>query len=93
MLIMAAINVQVEKPENWSRLKLILRPLFMIIPILKLIIPMIIAAIYNILAWFAILFTGKFPDNMWEHNKKTFEKITRLQGFSSFLTDEPSIDD
>ena len=90
---MAAINLQVERPESWSRLKLILRPLFIIIPFLKLIIPSIIAAIYSFLGWFAILFTGKFPENMWEHNKKTFEKTTRLMGFSNMIIDDPNIDD
>jgi len=60
----------------------------------------IVAAIYGIgayiaviIAWFSIVFTGKYPDGLYNFNARFLRLISRIGGFQNLLTDEyPSFD-
>jgi hypothetical protein len=56
---------------------------------------LIVAAIYGfvaeiaaVIAWFAIVFTGKYPEGIYDFNAGYLRMITRVNGFQYLLTDE-----
>lgn len=46
------------------------------------------AFVATIVAWFAILFTGRYPQGLHDFNAGCLRWATRVNGFSSLLTDE-----
>ena len=82
------INLKVEYPEKLSRLTTFFR-CFMIIPhMIVLYFLQIAAGIILIISWFAILFTGKFPRSLFDFTTYCFRWSTRVNGYSSLLTDK-----
>lgn len=82
------INLKVEYPEKLSRLTTFFR-CFMIIPhMIVLYFIQIAAGIILIISWFAILFTGKFPRSLFDFITYYFRWSTRVNGYSSLLTDK-----
>jgi len=56
---------------------------------------LIVAAVYGfvaeiaaVIAWFAIVFTGKYPEGIYNFNAGYLRMISRVNGFQSLLTDE-----
>jgi hypothetical protein len=56
---------------------------------------LIVAAIYGfvaeiaaVIAWFAIVFTGKYPQGIYDFNAGYLRMISRVNGFQYLLTDE-----
>ena len=56
---------------------------------------LIVAAIYGlvaeiaaVIAWFAIVFTGRYPEGLYNFNAGYLRMITRTNGFQYLLTDE-----
>ena len=56
---------------------------------------LIVAAIYGfvaeivaVIAWFAIVFTGKYPEGLYNFNAGYLRMIGRVNGFEYLLTDE-----
>ena len=74
--------------EKMSRLTSFFR-VFMIIPqAIVLYFVSIAALVVLIIAWFAILFTGKFPKGMWDFMVGYSRWSTRVNGYSMLLTDK-----
>jgi Domain of unknown function (DUF4389) len=48
----------------------------------------IVAEIAAVIAWFAIVFTGKYPEGLYNFNAGYLRMITRVNGFEYLLTDE-----
>lgn len=46
------------------------------------------AEVLAFLAWFAIVFTGRYPEGLYSFNAKALRMIARVNGFSLLLTDE-----
>jgi uncharacterized protein DUF4389 len=47
-----------------------------------------VAEIVAVIAWFAIVFTGKYPEGLYNFNAGYLRMITRVNGFEYLLTDE-----
>ena len=86
-----SVNISMEKPERSSRAKLLFAPFFVIGPIFGLIFQSIGMGFLTLFASVAILFTGKYPEGMWNYNKKVFIKSTKLNAFLSHLTDDTKV--
>ena len=86
-----AVSYSVQYPERLSRL-------LNNIPYLKsvLLIPHIIVLIFliigwvvvNFIAWWAILFTGRYPRGLFDYSVGVLRWSTRVSAYSSMLTDE-----
>ncbi len=48
----------------------------------------IVAEIAAVIAWFAIVFTGKYPQGLYDFNAGYLRMITRVNGFEYLLTDD-----
>lgn len=86
-------SFHIAYPATLSRGILILRlffgAIYVIIPHGFLLFFRIIAVYVLILvAWFAVLFTGKYPKGMHEFVTGTFRWATRVQLYMSFMTDK-----
>lgn len=74
--------------ENRNRLTVGLR-IFWLIPIaLFTIVVYIGVSIVALIAWFAVLFTGKYPTGMRDFVLKGFRLGQRVSGYAALLTDE-----
>jgi hypothetical protein len=88
-----AVEFSVEYPDSLSRGLLLLRLLFGYFYVL---IPHgIMLAFYGIgvyfviiIAWFAVLFTGKYPEGMFRFVEKYFRWWLRVGAYMSFMTDQ-----
>jgi hypothetical protein len=86
------VKFNVEYPEKLSRGKLILKTLFGVIYVG---IPhMVILGLYAVatsivmfVAWWAILFTGKFPKGMFDFVVKYMRWALRVGAYMGFMTD------
>ena len=47
-----------------------------------------VAEIVAVIAWFAIVFTGKYPEGLYNFNAGYLRMITRVNGFEYLLNDE-----
>jgi len=88
-----AVNVSVEYPASLSRGLLILRVLFGVIYVgiphgICLIGRGIAAAVVAFIAWWAQLFTGRYPEKMFEFVLGTYRWGFRVGAYLSFLTDQ-----
>ena len=48
----------------------------------------IVASIVVIIAWFAMVFTGRYPEQLYDFNAGYLRMVTRVNGFHYLLTDE-----
>ena len=86
------VHVEIPYPENLSRGELILKALFgfiyVIIPHgIILYLRLIATMILMIFAWFAVLFTGKYPAGMHEFNVGTLRWAFRVSLYMALMTD------
>ena len=87
------VKLTVEYKDSYSRGVLIVRtffaPFYVIIPhAFCLFFYAIAVAAVNFVAWWAILFTGKYPRGMFEFNLGILRWMTRLNAYLNMLTDE-----
>ncbi len=88
-----AVVVDVPYPEKLSRGLLILRILFSAFYVgiphgFCLIFRSIASTVIMFIAWWAQLFTGKYPEKMFTFNIGTYRWVFRVSAYLSFLTDE-----
>lgn len=82
------ITVNFEYSEKMSRLTTFFR-VFMIIPhVIVLELLGIVAGLLMLASWFVILFTGKLPRGMFNFVAGYNRWSTRVNGYSSLLTDK-----
>ena len=75
-------------PEKMSRLTTFFRCILVIPHLFVLYFLNIAAGFVMFIAWFAILFTGKYPKGMYDFYVGYMRWSTRVTGYSSFLTDK-----
>jgi hypothetical protein len=81
------VSLRVEYPERLSRglifVKwLLLFPHYIVVWALQ-----IVAGIITFIAWFAILFTGRYPRAMFDFNVGVLRWSTRVQAYFNLMTD------
>jgi hypothetical protein len=82
------VTFSAEYAEKMSRLTTFFR-YFMVIPhLIVLYFVSIAASVITFIAWWAILFTGKYPKGMWDFMVGYMRWSTRVNGYSYFLTDK-----
>lgn len=86
------VNVSASVPEKSSRGILILRALFVMIYVgiphlFCLYFRMIATGFVNIVAWFAVLFTGKYPKKMFDFNTGTLRWMNNVMSYMFILND------
>jgi TRAP-type mannitol/chloroaromatic compound transport system permease small subunit len=87
------INIDIPYPENLSRATLILKVLFggfyVLLPHGFVLLFRILATlVLAFLAWWAVLFTGKYPESWFEFNVGTLRWGFRVNNYINLLTDE-----
>lgn len=83
------INLEVRYPERLSRWKVAIWKIITSIPhIIILLFLTIAAAVIVMIAWFAILFTGRYPKGLHEFVAGVFRWSLRVQAYIFSLTDE-----
>jgi len=82
------ITVGVTYPEKLSRLSTFFRFILVIPQMIVLWLVGIIAGIMMFFAWWAILFTGKYPKGLFNFVAGYLRWSTRVSGYSSLLTDK-----
>jgi hypothetical protein len=75
-------------PEKMSRLTTFFRFILLIPQAIVLYFLSIAAAVVTFIAWWAILFTGKYPKGLWDFMVGYTRWSTRVNGYSYFLTDK-----
>lgn len=86
-------NIELEYPETTSRGTTLLRALFGVfyvyIPhVFVLFFRSIAGSVLMFLAWWVVLFTGKYPQSWHEFNVGTLRWSTRISLYMNYLTDE-----
>ncbi len=82
------VHFEVEHQEQYSRLSTLFR-LFLLIPQLIVVVLWGIAAEFLVfLAWFAILFTGRYPDGFFNFVTAFLSYSTRVSCYGYLLTDK-----
>ncbi len=82
------VSLKLDYPDKLSRLTTFFR-IFMIIPhAIVLQFLGIAASVLLLISWFAIVFTGRFPRSLWDFEAYYFRWSTRVNGYSSLLTDK-----
>jgi hypothetical protein len=74
--------------ENRDRLTVALRIFWMIPAILFAFVVSIVGAVCWFIAWFAVLFTGRWPEELRSWAMKMIRVSIRVQAYSLLLTDE-----
>jgi len=82
------IRVEVDYQEEHDRLSTALRYFFLIPAFVVLYFVQIAAAVVTLIAWFAILFTGAFPQGMHAFVGRALRWQTRVTAYAMLLTDK-----
>jgi hypothetical protein len=82
------VELNVEYPENLSRLTTFFRGIMVIPHLIVLYFIEIAAGVILFLSWWAILFTGKFPKSFFDFMVWSFRWMTRVNGYTYLLTDK-----
>ena len=87
-----AVSLEVDYPESLSRGLLLLRAFFGFLFVsfphgFCLYFRMLATAFLNFLAWWAILFTGKIPENWFQFNVGTLRWMLRVNLYMANMTD------
>src|SRR4051812_8438895 len=80
------IQVDVDPPESQSRLTVFFRFLFVIPAIIFMAVIGIVAEIFVVLAWLAIVVTGSLPSGLGNFLAGTLKASTRISGYTYLLT-------
>ncbi len=88
-----AVTFEMDYPENLSRGTLLLKVFFGIFYVLiphgiMLALREIVVMIYMLIAWFTVLFGGKYPENMFRFNVETLRWSLRVNLYLMMMTDE-----
>lgn len=88
-----ATDLQIEYPEQLSRTTLLLKSFFGVFYVgiphgFMLLFRFIGALFIQFLAWWVVLFTGKYPESWHNYMVGTIRWMYRLQLYMNFMTDE-----
>jgi uncharacterized protein DUF4389 len=79
------LTYEVEYDENLSRWKIFLKWLFALPHWIVLAFLFTAGAVVVVIAWFAILFTGRYPRGMFDFNVGVFRWYQRVYGYAYLL--------
>jgi hypothetical protein len=82
------LTLEIEYPDTLNRWLPLIKWLLIIPNLIVFLIVAIIAYIFIILAWFAILFTGNFPQGMFNFVVGTMRWSLRLNAYTYLMRDE-----
>ena len=82
------ISLKVDYPDKLSRLTTFFRAIMVIPQSIVLGFIQVAAAIILVIAWFAIIFTGKYPRSLFDFIVYYFRWSTRVSGYNLLLTDK-----
>ena len=82
------VELNVQYPEKLSRLTTFFR-VFMIIPHAIVLYFIAIAfGVVQFIAWWAILFTGRFPRSLFDFSLWCYRWMSRVSAYGSLMTDQ-----
>src|SRR5436190_22509021 len=81
-------TVEVDDPQPQNRLSVLLRLIFVIPQLIAMAVIGIVAEIITIIAWLAIVITGKYPAGMMNFVVGAARWSTRVRGYMLLLTDK-----
>ncbi len=79
-------SVEVDDPQPQSRLTVFFRGLMAIPHVIVIYFILLAVSIVSLIAWFAILFTGKYPAGLLQFSTNAMHWSTRLSGYMLLLT-------
>lgn len=82
------LQLGVEYPDRLSRLLIFVKWLLVIPHLLALMFVSLAVMIITLIAWFAILFTGKYPENLWRFTLGYHMWTTRVNAYAGLMRDE-----
>jgi hypothetical protein len=82
------VTVDIAYPTSLNRWLVLIKWLLVIPNLIVLMFVLLAAYIVEFIAWFAILFTGKFPEGMFKFVVGAFRWNQRLNAYSYFMRDE-----
>ncbi len=82
------LQLDVQYPDRLSRLMIFIKWLLAIPHYIVLILLGIAVGISTLIAWFAILITGKFPQSLFDFNLMVMRWGARVTGYVMLLTDD-----
>ncbi|MEX0783017.1 MAG: DUF4389 domain-containing protein [Dehalococcoidia bacterium] len=82
------VTVDVDDAKEQNRLSVLLRIIFAIPALLVAAVIGLVAAVVAVIAWFAILITGKFPAGMLSFVVGALRWTTRVSAYCYLLTDK-----
>lgn len=82
------VTVEFAYPDRLSRLTTFFRLLLVIPQAIVLYFVGIVTAIITFFAWWAVLFTGKYPKGLFEFASGSLRWGTRVSGYVYLLTDK-----
>jgi hypothetical protein len=82
------LEYDVQYPEHLSRLLIFIKWLLAIPHYIVLSVLGFVAGIVTIIAWFAILITGKYPRGMWDFVVKVLRWSANVNAYLYFMRDE-----
>jgi hypothetical protein len=83
-----AVNFQLEYPESHNRWTVAFRLILAIPQIIVFFFVAVAGVLAAIIAWFAILFTGRYPDGLWRFALGVNRWSMRLQAYLLLMRDE-----
>lgn len=81
------VRLQIDYPEQLSRLSTFFRGLLGIPHLIVLIFVGIAQGVVMFISWWIVLFTGKYPKGLFDFVVNTMRWQTRVNAYSAFLTD------
>ncbi len=82
------ITLEIERPETLSRLSTLFRPILAIPQMFGLYFLALAAGFVLLIAWVAVIFTGRYPVGMFDFIAGYLRWSTRVSGYLSLLTDK-----
>jgi hypothetical protein len=82
------LQVSIEYPDKLSRLLIFVKWLLAIPHLLALAFVTVAVAIVTVIAFFAILFTGNYPESLWRFTLGYFKWTTRVNAYVGLMRDE-----
>ena len=81
------VTLEVDTPGKLSRVTTFFRLILVIPHLIVLYVLITVAAVLIVIAWFAILFTGRFPRGMFDFVVGVYRWRTRVAGYMFLFTD------
>lgn len=82
------VEVEVDGPQPQNRLSVLLRMIYAIPHLIVVALVGVVAQVITLIAWFAIVITGKYPSGMLNFAEGYLHWSTRASGYYSLLTDK-----